>query len=401
MKVLHVIPSVSLAHGGPSVAIRSFARALTAEGVALTILTTDNNGPTLRYASHSPPAFDRTDAQIVVCPQTIEPYKVSLKARQWMRANVRGFDLIHTHALFSYLPTIAALEARRAGKPYVVRPLGTLGSYGTSSQASLLKRLWLHYIDAPIVERAQVVHCTSNAEADDVQRVVPSANVEVIPLAVDCMQPPTREARELLPRLNSRVILYCGRLHRKKNVELLLRSFAQILRTDANVSLLIAGAGESAYVASLKSLAEALGVHERVVWVGHVEGETKAAAFSVANVFALTSHEENFGIAVAEALAAGLPCVLTRGVALADEVMTAGAGAVVSDDPGEIAQQLSRFLLDAGLRESAIRAARVLAESKFSERELGRALVAMYRRCLDKSGRHDLADANQRTGESL
>jgi glycosyltransferase involved in cell wall biosynthesis len=141
---------------------------------------------------------------------------------------------------------------------------------------------------------------------------------------------------------------------------------------------LIAGDGPVAYVASLKELARSLGIAQQVVWLGHIEGPRKAAAFAAADAFVLPSFSENFGIAAAEALLAGLPCVLGQGVAIAKDVEEAGAGLVTEPDPDAIAQAIKRLLADDALRRAMGARGRAFAKRQYSTRAMAEQLIALY-----------------------
>jgi glycosyltransferase involved in cell wall biosynthesis len=148
------------------------------------------------------------------------------------------------------------------------------------------------------------------------------------------------------------------------------------------VVLVVAGSGDPSYVAELKVLGARLGLSEKVSWPGHVQGDAKATLLRRATAFVLPSYSENFGIAVAEALAAGLPCIVGRGVALAESVARAGAGVVVSEDATSIGAALLHVLSVAGLRAEMAMNARVLAEAEFSDAVMGQRLCGLYRRIL-------------------
>jgi glycosyltransferase involved in cell wall biosynthesis len=145
--------------------------------------------------------------------------------------------------------------------------------------------------------------------------------------------------------------------------------------------LLIAGDGAPVYVKSLVALAQSLGVGSRVVWLGFVDGPRKAAAMALAHVFVLPSFSENFGIAAAEAMLAGLPCLLGRGVAIAREVQDAGAGIAVDPDFRSIAQALAELLVDDARRRELGQRARQFAEQRYSMHAMAERLTNLYQ-CL-------------------
>jgi glycosyltransferase involved in cell wall biosynthesis len=146
--------------------------------------------------------------------------------------------------------------------------------------------------------------------------------------------------------------------------------------------LVIAGDGSAAYVSGLKAQAASLQLEQQVTWLGHVEGEHKIAAFAAADIFVLPSYSENFGIAAAEALAAGLPCVLGEGVAIAKDVMEANAGITVTAEPASIAQGLRRIIADHESRTGMSANASRLAHERYSAKAMGKGLKRLYEQIL-------------------
>jgi glycosyltransferase involved in cell wall biosynthesis len=144
--------------------------------------------------------------------------------------------------------------------------------------------------------------------------------------------------------------------------------------------MVVAGDDRDAYAQSLKRLADALNLTKRVVWAGHIELAMKASAFADAEVFVLPSFSENFGIAAAEALMAGVPCVLGAGVAIAAAIEEAGAGFAVAPEPDAIAGAITRLLSDPALRRQMASRAGELARRKYSIEAMGSGLVDMYTR---------------------
>ena len=313
--------------------------------------------------------------------QTNEFYTLSVPGLLWLAKNIRYFDVVHVHALFSFMPVAAAWLARLRGVPYVIRPLGTLGAYGLSTRRRWFKKLSLMLCERPLLRAAAAVHCTSDAERIEVLAVCPSAKTVVIPLSVPPFEPASEAAvRSLLgARYGGPVVLFLSRLDRKKNVEVLLEAFALLAPHQVDATLLIAGDGERDYVASLKARADALGIAARVIWAGQVDGVAKAAAFTAATVFALPSHSENFGISAAEALAAGVPCVLSPGVAIAAKVAEWGAGQIADMTPRATADALAVYLDSADARSAASVAAKRLAVSEYSADTMGERLMTLYR----------------------
>ena len=380
MKVLHVIPSLAAVHGGPSQALALMERALAAQGVAVETATTDYDGPGRRNGKPAGRPLAENGAVRRYFPKRLEFYKVSPGFARWVWRQAGGYDIVHIHALFSFTSVAAAWAARWAGVPYVVRPLGTLSRYGVGRRRPWLKRLSLALIEGPILRHAAAVHFTSAVEWREAEALgVPLRGV-LIPLGIEPGPAADGAAlRAAFPALREgRCVLFLSRLDPKKNLEGLLRAFS--LGRDAlpDVRLVVAGDGAPAYVAGLKALSAALGLADRVVWAGHLDGGLKASAFALAEVFALPSFSENFGIAAAEALMAGLPCLLGEGVALAAAVERAGAGVAVAPDPESILRGLARLLADAPGRTAMAAAAAALARRDYSAQAMGETLARLY-----------------------
>ena len=146
----------------------------------------------------------------------------------------------------------------------------------------------------------------------------------------------------------------------------MLDAFAELKRRRPAALLVVAGDGEVNYVNSIKYRAERLGIAADVVWTGFLDGTEKFAAFSIARMFVLPSHSENFGIAVVEALAAGVPTIISREVGIARDIEAARAGIVVEREPTLLAQAMERLLVDAGLSGQLSANARKLAVERYS-----------------------------------
>lgn len=363
-------------------------RALVAAGVAVTTATTDDAGPGRRLTAEAQ-ASPVNGAKRIYCRKWLEFYKVAPAIIPWLWRNMRSFDVVHIHALFSFSSTVAAFAARWRGVPYVVRPLGTLTAYGVTRRRALLKRISLAALESSILRHAAAVHFTTQAEWDEAELLgIPLRGV-VIPLGLvpDIPGDPERMLATHPQLRQQLVVLYLSRLDPKKNVEGLLAAFALMASHRSDVALLIAGDGEPVYVESLVSRARSLGVDSRVVWLGHVEGERKAAALGVADIFVLPSFSENFGIAAVEAMQAGLPCVLSRNVAIATEVQDAGAGLVVEPDSGAIAKALNELLADSARRCDLGRQGQELAKHKYSVDAMAGCLTQLYRRVASAEAR--------------
>lgn len=392
MKVLHVIPSVSAVHGGPSRAINDIERALAARGIEVTTVTTNDDGDahTLPVTCGVPVATPWATRWYF--PRSTVFFKVSIQLGRWLRDNIAAFDVVHAHALFSFAPVMSAVLARRTGIPYVLRPLGVLAPYGMTRHHPLLKKLSFALVERRLIKSASAVHFTSPTEQAEAEALGLKCNGVLIPLGID-LGASAQSAVARRKQGNTFTLLFLSRIDRKKNIEGLLQALSIVLSKKPNVTLNIAGTGDPRYIEALQSLARHLAIDHHVSWLGYVESDRKADALAAASAFVLPSYSENFGIAVVEALAAGLPCVVSRGVAISDQIEKAGAGTVVGTAAGDIAAGIEKMSGNERAMTAMSVAARALAASAFSIDVMGARLEALYRDILapQQAGRIALA----------
>jgi glycosyltransferase involved in cell wall biosynthesis len=354
-------------------------RALEKAGVSVETATTDDEGRGLHNGKVVGQGLAENGSLHWYFRKATEFYKASPSFARWVAAEVRRFDVVHIHALFSFTSVAAAFAARRGGVPYVIRPLGTLNEYGRENRRRLLKSASLRFIEGPILRHAAAVHFTSEQESAEASMLGIAMRKVVIPLVIE--PAPASHARadsRFAPLHGAPCVLFLSRLDPKKNVEGLLEAVALLKHQYPGLRLLIAGDGPGSYTAALHTRARSLGLEEHVIWAGHLEGESKQAAFEAADVFALPSFSENFGIAAAEALAAGLPCVLGKGVAIADDVVQANAGIAVNPNAREVADALGRIIASQADRDAMASNAKRLARERFSSEAMGASLKQLY-----------------------
>ena len=354
--------------------MRLIERSLIERGVEIETATTDDDGPRQRIARPAVDLVHEEGAARRYFPRQSSFYKMSRPFASWASAHVRDYDIVHVHALFSYLPVVAARAARSAGVPYIIRPLGTLERYGMRERRPMLKRLSLAMVESPLLRDASAVHFTSNSEAEQAKALRIPMRPAIIPLGIERASTlPARDFTEGPLRL-----LWLSRLDPKKNLGPLLQAVKAVKDGGAVIQLEIAGAGDAAYENEVRAQAQSLGLSDVVKWLGHVEGEAKSAALFRAHVFVLPSQSENFGIAVAEALASGLPCLLTPGVAVASEVAAAGAGWVVEPQTSALAEALRLIISGRPALAEMSQTAGTLAAERYSIDAMGAQLKQLY-----------------------
>lgn len=384
LRLLHVIASLAPRYGGPSRALPELCTALADRGHEVEVLTTDKSG----FGSTSAPLGVPTYwAGFTVTYHSAWPprsYAFSPGLARELLRRVNEFDLVHVHSLYLFHTLAAGVACRRRGVPYVVRPHGTLDDYHRSHHRGR-KALYDFVFERRNLDRAAGIHYTSYAEFRQAEAAGVRARGFVVPLGVRLPETVRPEARR-----NCRgLVLFIGRLTEKKGLDLLLQSFAEVADGRPRARLVIAGPDDDAMAARLRTHASALGLGERVVFTGFVDGSAKARLLEEASVFALPSADENFGVAVVEAMAAGVPVVVTPAVAIADEIARAEAGLVIPRDSASLTQALAILLDDPARADTLGSNGRSLAESAYSREAAAARLEKMYSEVLGSGSAPD------------
>ncbi|MGB3495756.1 MAG: glycosyltransferase [Elainellaceae cyanobacterium] len=388
MKVLHVIPSVAPVRGGPSQAIFQMVCALNQQNIKADIATTDDNGSfrldvplhhSVQYYGVPVRFFPRFSPAAAA----VREFAFSSAFTTWLWHSITDYDLIHVHAIFSYVPTAAMAIARLKGVPYVVRPLGQLCQWSLQ-QSQRRKQLYLDLIERANLSHANAIHFTSDAERVEAKSLGLKTPGVVIPhgltLAPTISDAPAQLRQWLQLPGDEPIILFLSRLHPKKGLEVLIKSLMRM--ADQRFTLLIAGSGDPSYEAKLRHLINQSGLGDRTRLVGFVSGHEKDLLLQGATLFTLTSHSENFGVAVLEALASRLPCVVTPGVALASMISRENLGWVPDLDEGAIANAISEALVQPEKRQEIGDRARQFIEAHYTWEQVASRLIDTYQSIL-------------------
>jgi glycosyltransferase involved in cell wall biosynthesis len=385
VKILHVIPSLSPVRGGTSRAVIDMVHALLDRGIDVEIATTNDDGDKLldvllgeRTVYDRLPTyfFPRFSPQI----HAVREFAFSSAFTIWLFQNIARYDAIHVHALFSYTSTAAMTIARIKGVPYLTTPHGLLCEWSLRQSASK-KQAYLNAIERSNLDRAQAIHLTCQQELDDLARLGLQAPTFVLPLALTEIPAHIPNAAALLKEslncaANAPVILFLSRLHYKKGLDYLIPALGKV--RDRQFTFVIAGTGTPEYEAEIRSLLATAGIADRTLTIGFVEGARKDLLIQGADLFVLTSHSENFGISVLEALVVGTPVLVTPGVGLATVVRDEQLGYVTDLEVDAITATLDRYLDDPDLAQQMGARARELTIDRYNWDNIAAELVKVY-----------------------
>lgn len=382
MKILHVIATLAPRDGGPSKACFEMARAVARRGHDVTIFATNMNGldDVLDVPVDRP--IERDGVTIRYFP--IEFPKFLGNSAPMARAleeTVPQMDAIHLHSLYMLHCRFTARACRRAGVPYLMRPHGTLDPYLYRRHRfrKMLLELWFQN---RVTRGAAAMHFTTEEEMILAAPHVFGARGIVVPHGLDTDEyddlPPRGRFRARHPGIGERpIVLFFGRLNFKKGLDILTRAFADVVREVPDAHLVVAGP-DRGMLEKTQAWVEEFGLGRHTTFTGMVTGDDKLALLADSDLFVLPSYSENFGIAVVEAMACGLPVAISDKVNLWHEVANADAGWVTPADAGAFADAMIEALHDLdGARARGARG-RALVGERFQWPQIGRALEEAY-----------------------
>ncbi len=390
MKILQIVPSVSLVYGGPSQMVLGLSKALAEAGVEVTLITTNSNGDQGQLPLDVPletPIKQNGYEIIYFNCSPFRRYKFSLELLKWLRINASNYDLAHIHALFSPVSTFAARVCKKQNLPYILRPLGTLDPKDLNKKKQL-KYLYGNLLEKPNLANSVGVHFTSQTEADVSETFGAKINPLVVPLAVE---KPETLAKNHNIRANLGIphdkplLLFMSRIEPKKGLDLLIPSLEKLLTEGFDFHFVLAGSNpqDQDYEAKIKQQINNSGLGKHTTITGFVRGETKLGLLQEADLFVLPSYYENFGIAVVEAMAMGLPVLISDQVYIWQEIEKANAGWICTCNQEDLTDKL-RLVFNHS-QEMAIKSinAQKLVEDKYTPKAIARQMITVYKELSD------------------
>ena len=371
LRILHCIHSVNPAGGGPIEGVKQMSAVNNRNGHTVEVVCLDNPG--------DPWVRDFPLACHAMGPSYLS-YGYTPRLVPWLRANRRRFDIVVVNGIWQFQSFGTWLALRGTTTPYFVFTHGMLDPWFKVTYPLKHLKKWMYWPwgDYRVLRDATAVLFTCEEERRLARKSfwLYQCDECVVnygaPIPKGNADEERRAFLSAFPRLaGRRCLLFLGRMHVKKGPDLLLQAFARVLRQRPaaeadNLRLVMAGPNDHAYARGLMAEADRLGLSGHIVWTGMLTGAMKWGAFRASEVFILPSHQENFGISVAESLACALPVLITNKVNIWREVQLHGAGMVETDDQEGICILLERWLaLSAAERASMSAAALECFRTRF------------------------------------
>ena len=344
MKILRVIPSVDPKGGGPMEGARKIDSQLQKLGHEVEVVCLNN--PDEDFIANYP-------AKVYAIGPSSSGYSYNKKLVPWIKENRKNYDLVIINGIWQYHSFAAWRALSGTSTPYLIFTHGMLDPWFKKTYPLKHIKKWLYWpwAEYKVLRDAKAVIFTSEEERITARESfwLYKCNEAVTMYGTSDIPENSIELREAFlkkhPELrDKKIILFLSRIHEKKGCDLLIEAFSKISNTDNNIRLVMAGPDQSGWVKTLKKHAEQLGISEAITWTGMLTGDLKWGAFYASEIFCLPSHQENFGIVVAEALACGKPVLISNKVNIWREIELDGAGFVDNDSTDGTLSNINRWL---------------------------------------------------------
>jgi glycosyltransferase involved in cell wall biosynthesis len=374
--------------------VPGLCREMARRGHPVTLFATDQDGsghlrvPTDRYVEQDgyQVRYFRTSAG----PRFFQRWGVSLAYEKALGADVPEADVVHIYSLYNFSSWRGAFHAHRNSIPYVMELHGSMDDIIFSHHRGR-KRLYEYLLMHGKLQHAAAIRFLTEAEAATARKNFRGEfNSVIVPTGLDVQERPATyapfSAYGIDERSRDHLIVFIGRLHRKKGLDLLAKAFIAVAQRNPLAYLVIIGPDEGMQ-SEVEDILTRTGLRSRVTFTGLLTGAPKVSLIAAARVVVVPSYGENFCNVVIEALALGVPVVLTDRVALYPQVVTADAGIVVRTDSAEIARALEVMLGDRAHARAMGEAGKQLVKRSFTWKGVGDQLEQVYSQFLAGRGR--------------
>ena len=382
MKILHIIPSINKNYGGPTFTVFSYVINLRKLGIEAEILTSNIFNENKELEINKLNFIENTPVHIfksfVTKKKKIYEFGFSLSLYNWLKNNIKNYDLIHIYSLFRFSTSISMYLAIKNKIPYILYPAGGFDIENYRSN-SLIKKIYINLIDKKMMRNASLFHFNSNKELEEAKLSKFKFKSLVLPIGVSI---PNYEVIDIKQNNKKEKIinfLFLARIHPIKRLEIILNAFKKINNKYKlkNWCLHVVGSGEKEYITSLKRIVDQENISKNIIWHGFLEKEKKENIFKKCDWFLNTSKSESFGISIVEALAYGLPVLITKQIPFANTIKIKKAGFIINEKPKNLADQIKNNFMKKPSKEE-INNAYNFAKENFCEYEISKKLKNEY-----------------------
>jgi glycosyltransferase involved in cell wall biosynthesis len=381
MKVLHIASSLDPERGGPTKVIVELTGSLREKGIDVFIYAPSYQVKTIE-------TYDIDGVAVTTFPtdsiSKIWPFH-SFSFTGALKKEIGNFDLIHIHEIWHHPEFVCYKTAQKIRKPYLITIHGALDSPCLNYKACK-KKIYSTLIQKKILREAAAIHATNENEVQSITDYTDNKNIFCVPNGLNVADyenlPDKSELETLYSQVKGKkVILFLGRIHPKKGLDILAKAFGKIARIKSNICLLIVGPDNNNYQRKIGKILSSENVLDKAVFTGTLTGAKKLASLSGSNVFVLPSHSEGFGMSILEAMICGLPVVITKECHF-PEVKKMQAGKIINGNVDELAEIILELLDNPDLCRRMGDAGRQLVKDKYTWDQAANMMIDHYEEIL-------------------
>lgn len=390
MKILHIVPSYIPAHryGGPIESVHSLNAGLVKNGAEVTVYTTNIDGSENLNVPIGAPVM--VDGVKVFYFKSSFPraWFYSRDLRKALAQNGRQFDVFHITSTFLAASTLGAYYAKKFKKPYIISPRGNL-MLSPLGKKNLKKSIYNWLIEKRNLRGAAAIHFTVPIEEEEyIKGKFPMKKSIVLPNIVKLEKiaenfPSGYFRKKFNIPDDKKIVIYLGRLSWIKGFDTLVPAFKAVVKKHPEAILVIAG-GDDGFKKTINELIGRYQLDKSVLFTGMLAGGEKIAALQDSNIFVMPSYSESFGMSVVEAMAAGKPVVVTKGVGISSYIVSAKAGIVVEKNEAELSEAIISLLENAGMGKKMGENGKILVEGEFSEDKISKKFLEEYQSIINE-----------------
>jgi len=411
MKILCVTPTYWPAYefGGPIQSLHLLNKGLKINGVDLTVYTT-NKGQSSDIIVNQLVNVDDINTTYYSYYKCLDilgttGWHFSLPMTYELRKNIKKFNLVYILSVWNFTSAITAYYCHKCNIPYIISPRGQLYKNVTNVK-SWKKTPYFKFIVSNILKNAFAIHYTSEDEYLDVHERLKLKNKYIIkPNGIQLSDfkelPKIGEFIKKYPHLEDKdILLFLGRLSWKKGIDLVIKALPKIIKNNKNIHFVIAGNDEDNYKNELLKLIKKLklnycdlsnsflennNINKAIItFTGYLDDLNKKKAFVDSKVFILTSHSENFGMSVVEAMECGLPVIVSKNVGISNEIIKNKAGIVVNNTFDDITESINKLIGDNELRKEVKQNSKLFVRNNFDISKISTSMSQIFNELISK-----------------
>ncbi len=392
MNILHIIETISSRYGGPVSVVKELSNIQNKLGHNVTICTTNCDFPKGKLRDAGIDYLHDTKVKVLYFPVQFRPLKVSFPMAIFLIKNIQNFHLVHIHGLYRFPSTFAAKIAHHKKVPYIILPFGSLNKYSfyNSSYNITIKRLYERLFDLPNLKKANAIQYTTEEERFQASGLNFKNYSFIVPNGIDWNKFAVLPQRGFLRSYlglskREKIILFVGRITQVKGIDLLIPAFEKIKKYKNNIHLVLIGPENDDYGKKIFNSILNKNITDSVHHIGHLERNDLIKAYVDADIFVLPSYSESFGMTAVEAMACGIPTIISNQVNIYPEVVNEKAGLVVPCDENALSKAIIDFLENPQKRKTIGKNGREFVYKKYTWDKLAIKLFEEYEKIINFS----------------